>query len=414
MPLYSYRGVDAGGTEQRGQLEAENERAVVRQLRDRAIYVLKVQEGPMAGPWSSLLAGLGLVGGYLRPGRYAPVGSADLVLLFRQLALMLRAGYTLVTALEANLDMVPKMRLRRALRRMSDEIRRGSSFSAQLAREKGIFSPMIANLVASGEQSGNLDAILDRLADSLERSRELKFQLVSALVYPCFVLLVSMGVVAFLFFGVIPRFATFLSARKAALPASTQLLMKTSDWLVSYGGPLAAVLGLVVFAIMAAYTTRPGKRFLDGIVLRLPVVGSAVLFAAMAQSGWSLSMLLQSGVTVLGALRIVCGVVGNLAISDCFSRAAADLLEGRPLSKAFDKPHIPQMMRHMVAVGESSGQLDTVMDSVGQYYQKALAAKVKLISLLIEPVLIVFVGSIVGFVYFSFFQALVAVSKGGR
>jgi type II secretory pathway component PulF len=413
MGLFSYSGLDAKGVEQKGQIEADSEKDVVRILRERSIYVLKVREGGGAGGGDGFRDGYRRILQYLSPRQYARIGTVDLVMFFRQMALMLRAGYTLVAALEVNYEMVPKLRLRRALKRMTDEIRRGSSFSAMIAEEKKIFPAMIANLVASGEQSGNLDTILDRLADGLERSRELKRQLVAALIYPSFVLLASIGVVIFLVVGVIPRFATFLTARNAELPGSTQLLMDVSDWALTYGTPLAVVAGLATFGVLAAYTTVPGKRAVDRVILALPVVGTAVLFAAMAQAAWSLAMLLKSGVTALHSLNIVSSVIDNRVISDCFRCAADGLLEGRALSKAFDQAHIPLMMRHMMAVGESSGQLETVMDSVGEYYQKELSAKVKIIALSIEPTLILMVGAMVGFVYYAFFQAVMSVSKGG-
>ncbi len=413
MALFSYTGVDGRGQELRGTIEAESEREVVRILRDRSVFVLKVREGGGLKPDGGLRSRLGDLAGCLLPHRYAPVGAGDLVVFFRQTALMLRAGYTLVTALDASNEMVPKLRLRRAIGRMSDEIRKGASFSAMLAEEKKIFSPMISNLVASGEKSGNLDEILDRLADSLERGREIRRQMVAAMFYPVFVLLVSLGVVIFLVLGVIPRFATFLTGRNASLPASTQLLMDVSGWARDYGGPVGIVLGVGLFGIFVAYTTRPGKRAVDRAILALPLVGGAVLYGAMAQAGWCLAMLLRSGVTALESIRITSGVIGNLAVGDCFREAAEGLLQGRSLSKTFEQPHIPLMMRHMAAVGESSGQLDTVMHGAGEYYQKELAARVKLISVSIEPMLILMVGGVVGFVYFAFFQAVMSVSKGG-
>lgn len=413
MPIYSYKGLDAIGDEQYGELEADNEKDVARQLRERSIFLLKVEEGAGRKLESNIRGKVTAYLSYLNPARHAPVGTGDLIIFFRQTALMLRAGYTLVSALDACYEMVPKFRLRRAIGRMSDEIRKGSNFSAMLKKEKKLFTPMIANLVASGEQSGNLDSILDRLAESLERSKELKRQLVSAMVYPTFVVMASVGVVIFLVVGVIPRFAKFLTARAVDLPASTQMLMDISAWAIDYGKFIAGIGGGSVFLILAAYTTIPGKRVIDKVILAIPVVGTAVLFAAMAQAGWSLSMLLQSGVTALESLRITSGVIGNLAVSDCFKRAAAGLLSGRPLSKTFEQPHIPLMMRHMAAVGESSGQLDTVMYGVGEYYQQELSAKVKLISSMVEPILILMVGGMVGFVYYAFFQAVMSVSKGG-
>jgi type IV pilus assembly protein PilC len=309
--------------------------------------------------------------------------------------------------------MTVKHRFRRAIRRMNEEIRRGASFSSMVAQEKKIFSSEMSKLIASGEQSGNLDSILERLAESIERSKELKRQLIAALFYPLFVLLAAIGVVVFLVVGVIPRFATFLTARNATLPASTQVLLDISEWARNWGGVVGGALGVAIFCILAAYTTRRGKKVVDRCLLAVPVVGSAVLFASMAQAGWSLSMLLKSGVTALESLRITSGVIKNLAVGDCFENAAEGLLTGRSLSKTLEQPLIPLMVRHMAALGESSGQLDSVMHDVGEYYQKELAAKVKLIAVMIEPMLILVVGGMVGFVYFSFFQAVMAVSKGG-
>lgn len=413
MALYSYIGLDPSGDEQRGMIEADNEKEVARLLRERSIFVLKVREGDSLSNEGGIFT---TVKGYLSlllPHHHFPVGTTDLVNFFRQLALMLRAGYTLVTALDACYEMVPRHKLKRCIGRMSEEIRKGATFSSQLAREKKIFTPLVSNLVASGEQSGNLDNILERLAESMEKTKELKRSLTSAMVYPCFVMMSSIGVTIFLIVGVIPKFSKFLTARGTDLPASTQILIDISDWVVVYGKYVGAVAGLTIFSIFAAYTFVSGKRVIDRCILALPLIGKAVQYGGMAQAGWCLAMLLKSGVTALESLRITSGVIGNLAVADNFMLAADGLLEGKALSKAFNKPHITQMMRHMAAVGESSGQLDTVMNNVGEYYQKELSGKVKLIASMIEPMLILFVGGIVGFVYYAFFQAVMSVSKGG-
>ncbi len=413
MALFSYIGLDPRGVERKGQIEADSEKDAVRLLKERSFFVLKIVEGEQVYADSDWKARLRAVWKYIAPRQYMPVGAMDLVLLFRRVAMMLRAGYTLVTALEACTEMTVKYRLRRSLVRMTDEIRRGASFSAMLAKEKQLFSPLVANLVASGEKSGNVDAVLDRLADGMERSREVKFQLFSALVYPGLVLLVSVGVILFLVYWVMPKFARFLEGRGSALPNSTQMLLDISGWLLENGKYIGIGLGVTVFFLLAAYTFRGGKKVIDRVMLSLPIIGKAILYAAMAQATWILAMLLTSGVTVLDALRVLSGVVGNLAVADSFDDAADGLLEGRALSKSLDQPHIPLMVRHMAAVGESSGQLDTVMENVGSFYQKELAAKVKMITMMIEPSLILTVGAIVGFVYYSFFEAVMAVSKGG-
>ncbi len=289
MAIYSYAGLDAGGAEQQGLIEADSEKEVVRILRKRAIFPIKVQEGERLQLEKDLRSRIGQIARLLHPSRFAPVRSGDLVLFFRQIALMLRAGFTLVSALEAYYEMQTKLGLRRATQRMANDIRRGAGFSASMAKEKRLFTLMAVNLAASGEESGNLDTILERLADSLERSKELKRQMLSAMFYPTLVIAAALAIIFVMVTYVIPKFATFLEARHAVLPASTQMLMNVSDWALRWGGPVGAVLGIAVFLVLAAYTTRRGKRVLDRVILALPVVGKAVLVAAMAQAGWSMA-----------------------------------------------------------------------------------------------------------------------------
>ncbi len=408
MAVFSYTGLNERGQEIKGEIDSENEKIAVRQLREQGIFVLKVE--PQKLDLRELAA---LILSYLKLTRYLPVGTDDLVMLFRQTALMLRSGYTLVTTLEANIHMVSKFRLERALRRMEVGIRRGETFSSQLAKEKGIFSPVVANLVASGEQSGSIESILERLADSMERTKDLKRQVMAAMFYPGFVLLVTIGVVIFLVMGVIPRFEKFLSAKGADIPASTQLLLDISDFALTYAAPGGIVGGALLFAILAAYTTKPGKRVIDRVLLAIPVLGKAILFGAMAQLCWTLSMLLASGVTVIESLRIGSRVVSNGALSACIAASAEQLLDGVSLSKSFEQRLLPTLVRHMAAVGENSGELETVMHGLGVYYQRELSSKVKLIAVAIEPMLILCVGGMVFFVYYAFFKAVLAVSTGG-
>jgi type II secretory pathway component PulF len=309
--------------------------------------------------------------------------------------------------------MQTKPRMRRAIDNMSNGIREGASFSSSMAAEKGLFSMLVVNLVGIGERSGNLDTILERLAEDFERKKELRMQLLSAMFYPIIVLCLSIAVVIFLVIWVIPRFAVFLTARSAALPVSTQILLDVADWLLYWGRYFGPAFLVIFFLILVAYTTEAGKRIIDRILLGVPLVGTAIQYSAMAQAGWSLTLLLRSGLPILDALRINAKALANLAIRESFERAAEGLLLGRALSKSFEQKHFPPMVRHMAAVGEQSGQLDAVMHDLGEYYQRELASRVRLMSVMIEPVMIITVGILVGFVYFSMFQAVMSVSKGG-
>jgi type IV pilus assembly protein PilC len=413
MGVYSYIALDDKGQEQQGQVEAGDAREAARSLRERAIFVVEIQEGAsgirIEKPAQRLLSGLR----WLSPRQHMPVRPPDLVLFFRQVALMLRAGHTIVEALEASREMVPKQRLRQVIERMSEGIQRGQSFSAALAAEKQTFSPMMAKLIESGEEGGELDPILERLAVNLEKRVELKRQLKIAMTYPSFVVVGSIGVSAFLVISVVPRFAKFLNTKKVDIPASTQVLMDIADWFQVWGATLGISLMVITFSLLAAYTTKGGKKVIDRVILILPVVGTSVVYSGMAQAGWTLSMLLRSGVTALQSLRVTSGVMGNRTLADCFESAADQILEGRNLSTALNQGDIPLMVRHMAAVGERSGQLEVVMQEVGEFYRKELEAQVKAMTAMVEPTLILMVGGMVGFVYYAFFQAVLKVSTGG-
>lgn len=413
MAVYSYIALDEQGREQRGRVEASDARQATGSLRDRAIYVVDIQEGVGDSPPVDNASGFGNLLGMLSPRQYLPVRDGDMVLFFRQIALMLRAGHTLVEALEASRNLVIKRGLRAAIGRMSESIQRGSSFSAAAAMEKSLFSPMVISLIESGEHSGDLDPVLERLAENLERHQDLKRQLITALTYPSIVVLAAVGVSVFLIVVVIPRFAKFLASKRVDIPPSTQALLDISDWFERWGAIFGTLLFLVLFGMLAAYTTRPGKKVIDRAILVLPIIGKAVMYAAMAQACWIFAMLLRSGVTALQSLRITSGVVGNRVLADGFEQAAEKILQGSSLSNALEHPQIPLLVRHMAAVGERSGQLDTVMSDLGEFYRKELEALIKVLTAMVEPILILMVGGMVGFIYYAFFQAVIKVSTGG-
>lgn len=410
MARYSYKGLDATGKKVAGQVEADTEKEAVRLLRDESIFATQVKVGGSGDGGRKSVAHILTL---LNPVRLFPVLKGDLIILFNQIALMLRSGYTLVPALQAAREMQVKWALVRTIDEMVDAIRAGASLSQSMKVNAKLFPPMVVNLVAIGERSGNLDYILERVGENLERMKDLKRQLVSAMIYPTIVILSSVGLIVYLVTTVIPQFAVFLTARGSALPGSTQMMLDVSGWMVDYGMALGIGVGVGVFAILVAYTFEPGKRVMDRVLLYVPLIGKAIQFGGMAQTGWSLALCLRSGIPALDALRINAQAMNNFALRDSFECAGADLLVGRSISKAIEQPFIPLMVRHMTAVGEKSGELDSVMFEVGIYYQKELAAKVKFMSAIIEPIMILLVGGLVGFVYFSIFQAVMSVSKGG-
>ena len=409
MPQFAYIALDHSGVELRGEIEALDEREARTRLKGQQLRLLHLQPGPLRSARHPLLQALAMLEPLL-PRSWMPVRPRDLALQFRQLSLMLRAGHTLVHALDSCARLSSKYRLRQLTEQLADRLRAGRSLSDAMRTAGRPYSVLMVALIESGELAGELDEVLLRLADDIDRSTELKRQLLTALTYPAIVLLSAIGVVAFLVGSVIPRFATFLQGRGKQVPAAAQTLLDISAWFGQWGGWLAMLLAMLAAGLTVLYSLPPGRRLIDRGLLWLPVVAGAITAASMAQAAWTLALLVRSGATVLASLQVTARIVGNRAFALAFEQAGEQVLAGKSLSHGLSQRVVPLLMRHMAEVGETSGELDRVMEELGVYYRKELDAKVKLLTAMIEPLLILFVGGVVGVVSFAFFQAVMTVS----
>lgn len=406
---FSYLGLNAQGQERGGRVQAPDIDAARRLLRSQGLRILELQAGD--GERHNPLDLLRDIGQVLRG--MLPVRTTDMMLFYRQMQLMLRAGHTILEALEAAGRLSSRPRLSAQLQRCAERISAGSSFSAALSKESSSFPRLAVKLAEAGEATGELDLVFERLAVLTERRADVKRQLITALTYPSIVLLAAIGVISYLVDTVVPRFASFLESRGKAIPWAAQTMLDVTDWLTRWGGTLGmSVLGIGIGIVVLRRIPGPRRR-IDAFLLRVPVLGSTLMAAAMALAAWTFGLLLKSRLTVLDALRSVAQISTNAEISQALDRAAEQVIEGRALAVALDRAPIPSLVRHMAAVGERSGEMEAVMEALGNHYQKELDARVKFLSAMIEPVLTLLIGGIVGFVYFAFFQAVLAVSTGG-
>lgn len=409
MAQFHYVALNAQGKELSGMLDAADLANARAALRGQGLRILELAAGSVGK--RSLKATLAELSLFLRSG--LSVRTDDMMLFYRQMQLMLRAGHTLLEALEAAGRLAARPRLMFALRRCAERIAAGSSFSQALARETALFPRIAIKLVEAGEASGELDSVFERMAVLTERRADLRRQLMTALTYPAIVTLVSIGVIAFLVGSVVPRFAVFLQARGKAVPWAAKTMMEIADWLQRWGGALVMGMAAVIALVVLARRLPAIRLVTDRWLLRVPVIGGTLMSTGMAQITWTFGLLLKSRLTVLDALRSVAQVAGNAWLTRALDTAAGQVLEGRALAVALDRDPIPALARHMAAVGERSGEMEAVMEALGAHYQKELDARVKLLSSMIEPLLTLVIGGIVGFVYYAFFQAVLAVSTGG-
>jgi type IV pilus assembly protein PilC len=227
------------------------------------------------------------------------------------------------------------------------------------------------------------------------------------------VVIAALGVGVFMVTKIIPKFADFLLAQGRALPGSTQTLIDISDFVRDNGLSIIAVLIAIIVVTLIAYQTRVGRVQIDSFVLRIPVIGSALVTGAMSQMSWALSILLKSGVTVFDALKISSRLMGNKVYANKLEQASAKIMGGAEMSASIQHPQIPVLVTQMIAVGENTGTLDSVLQELGEYYEKLLEISIKRLSAMIEPAMVLVIGGMVGFVYYAFFQALFSLVAGG-
>ncbi|MEK8026743.1 type II secretion system F family protein [Pseudaquabacterium rugosum] len=412
MSRYSYVALDDHGVEQRGALEAHDEREARNQLRSQRLRPVRLVPGDLPEDLSWAERWLALTEG-LMPRAWMPVRAPDLAGLFRQLSLMLRSGHALAQALDIAQRLQVKHAARALVGELADALRGGRSLSQAMAARGRPFNVTTIQLTASAERAGELDTVFERLADDLERQADLKRQLLSTMMYPVIVLFMAIGVFVFLAVSVVPRFASFIEGRGRRVPPEAQFLLDLADGVARWGAWVALAMGLLLGLLLLAWWWTPTRRVLDRVVLLLPVIGGLVRDANMTQAAWTLGLLVRSGTTALEALRVARRVVGNDVYVAMFDEAEQRLLSGQSLARALEQRPMPPLFRHMVAVGEGTGQLELVLDSVAQHFRRSLEARIKLVTTLIEPALLTIVGGVVGFVYYTFFKTLMSAGGGG-
>ena len=392
MAVFEYSALDASGKKVSGIIDADSAAAARQKLRAARIFPVSVHEAragevkPERQPFS-----LGRRRRRIRP--------AEAAMLTRQLATLLGAGFPLVPALDTLLSQGRSHTFNRILAQVKDSVVAGSSFAAALARYPGTFSTLFINMVRAGETSGTLEIVLDRLAEIGEKQEELKNRIRSAMTYPLLMLAVGLLVLFFLLTYIVPSITTIFADMNQVLPAPTRFLIRLSAlvqsgwWLL-----LLAVAGLVVLVRMLGKTAK-GRFLIDRSLLRLPAVGALVRKMAVARFSRTLGSLLENGVVLLAALEIVKNVVGNVLLADAVAAAAREVGKGQGLGNALAASRVfPDLPIQMISVGEQSGQLEAMLYKVADVYENEVQATILRMTSLLEPVMILLMGIVVGFI----------------
>jgi type IV pilus assembly protein PilC len=403
MPQFEYEARDSQGKKTRGTVSAADERAVAIVLRRQALFLVRIIKSG-AAPTNST----GILKGLFT--KRPQVSSQNLIFFYKQMDFMLRSGLTVLQGLQLSKSLVGGA-FQDVVARMETDIQGGQRLSQAMAQHPTIFPQLSVNLVVAGESTGTLNVVFERLATFLERRLALRKQIISALTYPAIVMVATVVVVAFLLIKIIPTFARYITGKGNVLPASTQMMIDISAFVTAYGIYVLTAIAIVLLSIVSYYKTSSGRKTIDGLMLRLPVLGNLMTVSAMTQMNWALAMLINSGLTVVDALKITSGMIGNRVVAEKVNAAPALVLAGKDLAGSLRHPVIPNLVIQMIVVGERTGSLGHVLQELGRYYEEALQHGIKRMTTLLEPMLLAVIASSVGFVYFSFFQAMFQLSK---
>lgn len=402
MPQYRYLARDLSGRQQSGLLVAESPQQLVARLRENRLLVLQVaevKEGQAREklPWNPL--------------EYRPMCLYDVERDFHQLAVMLRSGLPLLETLKITADHA-RYAVRKVWRQVAGRVSEGDSFMEALAEHR-VFDRLVLAMVRVGEQTGNLDFVLEHASKELEARRNFKRQVLSALAYPSFVIVFAIGVAIFMLVKVVPEIKKFLAILGRKLPPITQALIDTSDWIEANGPGI--LLGLFVIGLVTALLRRVSwtRYAMDYAILKIPVFGPIAQLGGTVDFCRGLHTMLRSGVPIAEGLETVGGLLFNTYLAERVFATRSQVLRGEALSKPIgEKFGFPPLLYRMLVVGETSGTLEQILQEMTLFHESLLARRIRTMAAIMEPVVTIVVGGIVGFVYAAFLVAM--FSAGGK
>src|SRR5215212_6771151 len=395
MPTFEWKGTARNGQTQTGVLVAESKDSVITTMRRQQIVVTAVKE-------KGKEIALPKFGGRVPP---------QLIAIFtRQFSVMIDAGLPLVQCLEILGNQQENKTFKRVLIQIRQDVESGSNLADSMRKHPKIFSDLYTNMVAAGEAGGILDTILQRLATYIEKAVKLNAQVKSAMIYPVAVISIAVVVVMIILWKVIPVFASLFAGLGAQLPLPTVVVIHLSNFIGDFWWLIGLVIATIVISVRRYHRTYKGKRVLDGIMLKAPVLGMLLRKIAVARFCRTLATLTSSGVPILDGLQITARTAGNSVIEDAIMATRKSVEEGKTISEPLgDTDVFPTMVVQMIAVGEQTGALDTMLSKIADFYEEEVDIAVAGLMKLLEPLLIAFLGVAIGGIVIAMYMPMFAL-----
>jgi len=386
MAKYSWEGKTRSGEVQKGEVEAPNEAVVTATLRRQGIMPSKIKE-----------RGKGLDVEIKIPGFKPKVSTKDLVVFTRQFATMIDAGLPLVQCLDILGRQQDNKTFKDILIDVKESVESGSTFADALKKHPKPFDELYVNLVAAGEVGGILDTILNRLAAYIEKALKLRKQVKSAMTYPGTIVGIALVVVSVILIFVIPAFEKMFADFGGSLPAPTQVVINISNFVQDYILVIIGSIMLFIYTFKRIYRTEKGRAKIDNMALKLPIFGVLIRKVAVAKFTRTLGTMISSGVPILDGLGIVAKTAGNKTVEKAIYNVKQSISEGKTIAEPLEKSGVfPSMVCQMIAVGEQSGAIDTMLNNIADFYDDEVDDAVGNLTAMMEPLLMLFLGTTVG------------------
>ncbi len=400
MKKFRYSARDTNGKVIEGEIEARDANAVADILHDRGLIVASVKEG------------LGFDLEKLSEINIGGIPMKDKVIFMRQMSTMVSAGLPLTRSLEIMVQQASNPLFRRVLQNVLKSIESGKTLADSFREQEEVLDDITLNLIEAGEESGNLEVVLGKLAIELEEKNTLSSKIKSAMIYPAIILLVIIAVVILMMFVLVPSMAEIYKDFDAELPFATRLLMNMSDFFVNYWWAVITVI-LVLIAGSKYYLDTPkGKRNFDKLILKVPIIGGIITKMQLSQFTRILALLLGSGLSIIKAIELTAQSLSNEMFRDTLMEAKDEVEKGGPLAIPIARSeYYPLLVSSMIAVGEETGEIDTVLTKVSEYYKEEVNTATSNLSSILEPVFLIIMGLAIGFIAMAVYMPMFQLSS---
>jgi len=406
MAVFSFRALNQAGEEVRDEIEANSNEEAITKIRNMGYYPTRVETkgGRKVGAVQARVAKKG------KSLAFGKVKKKHLTSFSRQLSTLQDAGLPIVRSIKILEGQQKPGVLKNALIDVADDVEGGSTFSEALAKHPKAFDKLYVNMIKAGETGGVLDTILRRLADFLEKTQRLRRKIVGAMIYPVVVIVVAIGIVTFIMLRIIPEFAKVFAQFDLELPALTRALIAISNWVVRWWPVLLLVPIVLYIVVKIAKQFRPGRYVIDKMKFKAPIFGQIVRKASISRFSRTLGTLITSGVPILEALNISRETAGNEVIARALGRVHDSIREGESIAEPLKQSRVcDDIVVNMIDVGEETGDLDKMLLKVADNYDDEVDTLVSSMMSLLEPLIVIILGGIVGFIVISLFMPLVSL-----